>query len=93
MDSTVTFVLSGTPANNSLTTNAPFGVTFGAAPNVQVSFDALDVVGSGEQVIYGIDSVTASACSSYMSFIGTPGGTGEDNALIMHLRSEGTIAL
>lgn len=93
VDSTVTFVLSGTEANNSLATNVPFSVTFGAPPNVQVSFDAHDVVPVPGQVIYGIDSVTASACSSYMSFIGVPIATGEANALIMHLRSEGTITL
>ena len=93
VDSTATFVLSGTPANNSFATNVNFGTTFGAVPNVQVSFSGLGLLGSGDNIIYGVDSVTSSACSSYMSFVGTPSGSGDAFILTMFLRSEGTVTL
>ncbi len=93
VDSTSTFILSGTPAENSFATNVDFGTTFGAVPNVQVSFSGLGLLGSGDNIIYGVDNVTTSGCSSYMSFIGTPSGSGSAFILTMFLRSEGTVAL
>ena len=88
-DSSVSFVIDATEANNSFATNAPFGRTFGAAPNVQVSVSGL--VAGLFNIIYGVDNVTTSACSSYISFIGVPTAGGPD--AIMHIRSEGTVAL
>ncbi len=88
-DSSVSFVIDGTEANNSFATNVSFGTTFGAAPNVQVSVGGL--LAGSFRVIYGIDSVTTSACSSYISFIGVPTAGGPE--AIMNVRSEGTVSL
>ncbi|KKK70472.1 hypothetical protein LCGC14_2923620, partial [marine sediment metagenome] len=79
----------GTETNNSFATNVSFGTTFGAAPNVQVSVGGL--LAGSFRVIYGIDSVTTSACSSYISFIGVPTAGGPE--AIMNVRSEGTVSL
>ncbi len=88
-DSSVTFSVSGTPANNSFATNAPFGRTFGAPPNVQVSVGGF--LAGSFQIIYGVDNVTTSACSSYISFIGSPTASGP--LAVMNIRSEGTVSL
>ena len=88
-DSAVSFVIDGTPANNSFATNVDFGRTFGAVPNVQVSVSGL-IVGT-YTIIYGVDNITTSGCSSYASYIGTPTAGGPN--LTMHIRSEGTVSL
>ena len=93
VDSITTFEISLNEPDNSFATNSAFGTTFGANPNVQVSLDIPGSgFGTGDSIIYGIDNVTTSACSSYISYIGDFGGVVASVAT-MHLRSEGTVTL
>ena len=93
VDSITTFLISLTEPDNSYATNSAFGTTFGAVPNVQVSLtQPITAFGTGDSLIYGIDSVTSSACSSYVSYIGDYGGAAA-SVITMHLRSEGTVTL
>ena len=92
VDSISTFLISSTEANNSFATNvASLGTVFGAPPNVQVSLDAPGIFGAADSLIYGIDSVTSSAGSSYVSFIGAPSAA--PAVVTMNIRSEGTVSL
>ena len=92
VDSISTFLISSTEADNSFATNvASLGTVFGAPPNVQVSLDAPGIFGAADSLIYGIDSVTSSACSSYVSFIGAPSAA--PAVVTMNIRSEGTVSL
>lgn len=92
VDSITTFEISLNEPDNSFATNSAFGVTFGANPNVQVSLDIPSGFGTGDSIIYGIDNVTTSACSSYISYIGDLDLPAASVAT-MHLRSEGTVTL
>lgn len=93
VDSVSTFEISLTEPDNSYATNVSLGTTFGATPNVQVSLtQPLDGIGASDSIIYGINNVTTSACSSYVSYIGDYGGA-VASVITMHLRSEGTVTL
>ena len=92
VDSVSTFLISSTPGDNSFATSVPsLGTVFGAPPNVQVSLDAPGIFGAADSLIYGVDNVTTSACSSYVSFIGTPSAA--PAVVTMNIRSEGTVTL
>lgn len=88
VDSRATFTISSTEANNSFATNVSLGTTFGAVPNVQVSMNHFI---AGDVIVYGIDGVTTSECSSYISLIGA--ATSPNLIATMFIHSEGTVAL
>lgn len=93
VDSVSTFEISLNEPDNSFATNVSLGTIFGANPNIQVSMTQPAAgFGTGDSMIFGIDNVTTSACSSYVSYIGDFGGVVASVAT-MHLRSEGTVSL
>ncbi|KKL51918.1 hypothetical protein LCGC14_2290710, partial [marine sediment metagenome] len=91
VDSTATFLISSTEGDNSFATAVSFGTTFGAVPNVQATMGAFAHFGTGDSMIFGIDNITTSGCSSYMSFIGA--AANPNLVATMTLRSEGTVTL
>ena len=91
VDSVATFLTSGTPANNSFATIVSFGTTFGAVPNVQATLDTGTALSDPSgSVIFGIDNVTTSGCSSYLSAILAISAA---RVVTITHRSEGTVLL